>query len=87
MIKTYKDWENSLGSYVKQFSPDAWELTMEAFEAGQQSQQSKIDELQREKEGLQKRIDEALSFYNIAKSDVNIGMIKMAMYLKGQNDD
>ena len=54
MIKTYEDWENSLDqNYVRQLSPDAWDLTGSAFEAGQQSQQAKIDE-------LQARIDEAL---------------------------
>ena len=46
MIKTYEDWENSLDqNYVRQLSPDAWDLTGSAFEAGQQSQQAKIDEL------------------------------------------
>ena len=54
MIKTYEDWENSLDqNYVRQLSPDAWDLTGSAFEAGQQSQQAKIDE-------LQARVDEAL---------------------------
>ena len=47
MIKTYEDWENSLDqNYVRQLSPDAWDLTGSAFEAGQQAQQAKIDELQ-----------------------------------------
>ena len=46
MIKTYEDWENSLDqNYVRQLSPDAWDLTGSAFEAGQQSQQAKIDDL------------------------------------------
>ena len=55
MIKTYEDWENSLDqNYVRQLSPDAWDLTGSAFEAGQQSQQAKIDE-------LQGRIDDALN--------------------------
>ena len=54
MIKTYEDWENSLDqNYVRQLSPDAWDLTGSAFEAGQQSQQAKIDE-------LQARVDKAL---------------------------
>ena len=54
MIKTYEDWENSLDqNYARQLSPDAWDLTGRAFEAGQQSQQAKIDE-------LQARVDEAL---------------------------
>ena len=33
---------------------------------------------------LQSRIDGAMDFYNTAKSDVNIGMIRMAQYLKGE---
>ena len=55
MIKTYEDWENSLDkNYVNQLSPDAWDLTCEAFEAGQQSQQAKIDELQAIVYGLER---------------------------------
>ena len=42
--------------------------------------QTKIDE-------LQARIDEALRFYNEAKSPHNIGMIQMATYLKGNKDE
>ena len=42
--------------------------------------QSKIDE-------LQARVDEALRFYNEAKSPHNIGMIQMAIYLKGNKDE
>lgn len=85
------------------------------YNLGKQSQQAKIDELQRkiafqEKaikniklqfenkqidcdrsdrkiDELQARVDEALNFYNIAKSDVNIGMIQMAIYLKGNKDE
>ena len=51
-----------------------------AWYAGQQAQQAKIDE-------LQARIDEALRFYNEAKSPHNIGMIQMAIYLKGNKDE
>ena len=47
---------------------------------GAQSQQAKIDE-------LQSRVDEALRFYNEAKSPHNIGMIQMAIYLKGNKDE
>ena len=55
MIKTYEDWENSLDqNYVRQLSPDAWDLTGSAFEAGQQSQQAKIDELQARVDGALK---------------------------------
>ena len=42
--------------------------------------QAKIDE-------LQARVDEALRFYNEAKSPHNIGMIQMAIYLKGNKDE
>jgi uncharacterized coiled-coil protein SlyX len=48
-------------------------------------------EWQRINSDLQKRVDElednvnnALSFYNYAKSDVNIGMIKMKQLLRGE---
>ena len=41
---------------------------------------AKIDE-------LQARVDEALRFYNEAKSPHNIGMIQMAIYLKGNKDE
>ena len=44
---------------------------------GAQSQQAKIDE-------LQSRVDEALRFYSEAKSPHNIGMMQMAIYLKGK---
>ena len=47
-----------------------------AYEAGQQSKQDEVDE-------LQKRIDEALKFANDAHSDLNIGMLKMVDILKG----
>ena len=47
---------------------------------GAQSQQAKIDE-------LQARVDEALRFYNEAKSPHNIGMIQMAILLKGNKDE
>ena len=75
------------------------------FEAGQQSQQAEVDELQlklsedsrvlhnvidierRKCEELQARIDEALRFYNEAKSPHNIGMMQMAIYLKGNKDE
>lgn len=50
------------------------------FEAGQQSKQAEVDE-------LQKRVDEALRFYNDAKLPNNIGMMQMAIYLKGDKDE
>ena len=63
MIKTYEDWENSLDqNYVRQLSPDAWDLTGSAFEAGQQSQQAKIDELQARIDSLT-NINESLVAY------------------------
>ena len=58
MKKTYEDWENSLDqNYVRQLSPDAWDLTGSAFEAGQQSQQAKIDELQARIDATEKWIE------------------------------
>ena len=75
---------------------------------GAQSQQAKIDELQKQvitqgqnfndqaqklkdteyfNQKLQARVDEALRFYNEAKSPHNIGMIQMAILLKGNKDE
>ena len=55
-------------------------MMRDAYIAGQQSQQAKIDE-------LQAKVDKALRFYNEAKSPHNIGMIQMAIYLKGNKDE
>ena len=76
MIKTYEDWENSLDqNYVRQLSPDAWDLTGSAFEAGQQSQQSKIDELQARIDGALKEL-ELLNYYRTGNSDNAIDILK-----------
>lgn len=52
------------------------EAAESGFEAGQQSKQAEVDE-------LRKRIDDALKFSSDAHSDLNIGMLKMAEILKG----
>ena len=76
MIKTYEDWENSLDqNYVRQLSPDAWDLTGSAFEAGQQSQQAKIDELQDRIDGALKEL-ELLNYYRTGNSDNAIKILK-----------
>ena len=76
MIKTYEDWENSLDqNYVRQLSPDAWDLTGSAFEAGQQSQQAKIDELQGRIDGALKEL-ELLNCYRTGNSDNAIDILK-----------
>lgn len=52
-FKEYEEWEASLDQkYLKQLSPDAFELSPAAFYAGQQSQQAKIDNLQKENDKL-----------------------------------
>ena len=69
-MKTYKDWENSLDdSYSSQFSPDAWEFTQDAFNAGQQSRQAEIDE-------LQKRVDQALNLTYLEKRQCGVRRIR-----------
>ena len=76
MIKTYEDWENSLDqNYVRQLSPDAWDLTGSAFEAGAQSQQAKIDELQSRVDGALKEL-ELLNYYRTGNSDNAIDILK-----------
>ena len=66
-------------SYKELQEQGVFDVPYRAFEF-MQSQQAKIDE-------LQTRIDEALRFYNEAKSPHNIGMIQMAIYLKGNKDE
>ena len=82
MIKTYEDWKNSLDqNYVRQLSPDAWDLTGSAFEAGQESQQDKIDE-------LQTRIDEALKHLDLAYPESWAYCVDQAIdILKGNKDE
>ena len=62
-----------------------------AFQEQQKSHQQEIERLKTELLAaeaeiarLQSRVDGAMDFYNTAKSDVNIGMIRMAQYLKGE---
>ena len=66
-------------SYKELQEQGVFDVPYRAFEF-MQSQQAKIDE-------LQSRVDEALRFYNEAKSPHNIGMIQMAIYLKGNKDE
>ena len=94
--------------YLDNREDAARDVLLDAFEAGAQSQQAKIDELQKLRsldemeinqlaqanqvwqikcDELQARVDEALRFYNEAKSPHNIGMIQMAIYLKGNKDE
>ena len=91
--------------YLDNREDAARDVLLGAFEAGAQSQQAKIDLLEKELtetqaflnkqnhikqakiDELQARIDEALRFYNEAKSPHNIGMIQMAIYLKGNKDE
>ena len=55
-FKEYEEWEASLDQkYLKQLSPDAFELSPAAFYAGQQSQQDKIDALEVQLKGAEER--------------------------------
>lgn len=52
-FKEYEEWEASLDQkYLKQLSPDAFELSPAAFYAGQQSQQAKIDDLKKKYDAM-----------------------------------
>ena len=73
MTKSFDEWINENGF---NFRPEQYDLYKYLYEAGQQSKQAEVDE-------LQKRIDEALKFANDAHSDLNIGMLKMVDILKG----
>ena len=64
-FKEYEDWEASLDQkYLKQLSPDAFELSPAAFYAGQQSQQAKISILQIKLNGADERADAVLNHKN-----------------------
>ena len=75
-MKSFDEWLDTtkLRGYMDENSLEA------AYEAGQQSKQDEVDE-------LQKRIDEALKFANDAHSDLNIGMLKMVDILKGNSHE
>lgn len=80
MIKTYEDWENSLDqNYVRQLSSDAWDLTGSAFEAGKESQQAKIDELQTRIDCLKGSVD-----WHIEDCELALSMNKNDVWSGGQ---
>ena len=94
---------------------EQYKARLKAYVQGVESQQVKIDNLQKENgrlntsyknvkfqfenkqidcdrsdrkiDELQARVDEVLRFHNEAKSPHNIGMIQMAIYLKGNKDE
>ena len=74
-MKSFDEWYRE----AKKLNNDGFSAK-DFFEAGQQSKQAEVDE-------LQKRIDEALKFANDAHSDLNIGMLKMVDILKGNTND
>ena len=104
VMSEFNEWYGEEGEKLHIYRHEKW-IAKHGFEAGQQSQQAKIDLLEKELtetqaflnkqnhikqskiDELQARIDEALRFYNEAKSPHNIGMIQMAIYLKGNKDE
>ena len=74
-------------NHIKQAKID--ELRKQVIIQGQNfnDQAQKIKDAEYFNQELQARIDEALRFYNEAKSPHNIGMIQMAIYLKGNKDE
>ena len=78
-MKSFDEWFGE-ASQNKLFWESPSKASKMGFEAGQQSKQAEVDE-------LQKRIDEALKFANDAHSDLNIGMLKMVDILKGNSHE
>lgn len=65
----------------------AWYVYQEQHKSHQQeTERLKTELLAAEVEiaRLQSRVDGAMDFYNIAKSDANIGMMRIAQHLKGE---
>lgn len=69
-MKSFEEWKEEQERIHNDYDVE------NAWYAGQQSKQAEIDE-------LRKQIDEALKFASDAHSDLNIGMLKMAEILKG----
>ena len=59
--------------------------SLDEMEINQLAQANQVWQIKCDK--LQAMVDEALRFYNEAKSPHNIGMIQMAIYLKGNKDE
>ena len=79
MTKSFDEWFGEASQNRLFWESPSKALKM-GFEAGQQSKQTEVDE-------LQARIDEALKFANDAHSDLNIGMLKMVDILKGDSHE
>jgi len=76
IYEKYADWLNG-----------AWYVFQEQQKSHQQETERLKNQLlaaEAEIARLQSRVDGAMDFYNTAKSDANIGMIRMAQYLKGE---
>ena len=71
MNKSFNEWINENGF---NFRPEQYDLYKYLYEAGQQSKQAEVDE-------LQKRIDEALSCAD--KCTWNIALVELKKILKG----
>lgn len=100
----FEEWFGK-GEHFYYMESDHRYVSKVSYNAGQRSQQAKIDLLKKELaetqaflnkqnhikqakiDELQARVDEALRFYNEAKSPNNIGMIQMAILLKGNKDE
>ena len=78
-MKSFDEWINENGF---NFRPEQYDLYKYLYEAGQQSKQAEIDE-------LQKRIDEAVELMTMLNDDNTVRFMKKPMLkiLKGNTDD
>lgn len=90
-FKEYEEWEANLDQkYLKQLSPDAFELSPAAFYAGQQSQQAKIDLLEVQLKGAEERAKLTLDHKNKmvdelqARVDGALNMLCKLQYSSGE---
>lgn len=86
-IESWCDNAYEAGAASRQAEIDNLKAELETLQGMHNAVSLEAGNLVEEREELQNRVDEALNFYNTAKSDVNIGMMQMAIYLKGSKNE